>query len=77
MTDDEYNKFQQMFNSAPYNITYNVSMPYPGWPKEQSVRTTQEELDLLDSIDEDVQNMLTYPEAQSIIAKIMKQRSPK
>ena len=41
--------------------------------KEQKI---QEELALLDSIDEKVQNQLTYPEAQRIIADIMMKRKP-
>jgi len=41
--------------------------------KEQKIL---EELALLDSIDEKVQNQLTYPEAQCIIADIMMKRKP-
>lgn len=36
--------------------------------------SVKEEIDRLDETEETVQNMLTYPEAQSIIADIMKQR---
>lgn len=38
--------------------------------------TLEEEIDALDKVDEVVQNMLTYPEAQCIIADIMMQRKP-
>jgi hypothetical protein len=51
-------------------MNYSFSMPYPGWPKEQAVWSIQKELSLLDSIDKSVQNMLTYPEAESILNKI-------
>lgn len=34
------------------------------------------EIDRLDETDENVQNMLTYPEAQRIIADIMMKRKP-
>lgn len=34
---------------------------------------TEKELALLDSIDEDVRNMLTFPEAEAIINKIKKE----
>jgi hypothetical protein len=53
-----------------WSMNYSFSMPYPGWPKEQAVWSIRKELSLLDSIDKSVQNMLTYPEAESILNKI-------
>ena len=40
--------------------------------KEQSV-TVSNELARLDHLEEEVQNMLTYPEAEAIITKIIKE----
>jgi hypothetical protein len=50
-------------------------------PKEQSERTTQEEQEItvsnelsrLDFLEEEVQSMLTYPDAECIINKITKE----
>tara|TARA_X000000950_G_C13532277_1_gene504116 strand:+ start:230 stop:445 length:216 start_codon:yes stop_codon:yes gene_type:complete len=50
-------------------------------PKEQSERTTQEEQEItvsnelarLDFLEDEVQSMLTYPQAEAIINKITKE----
>ena len=50
-------------------------------PKEQSERTTQEEQEItvsnelarLDFLEDEVQSMLTYPDAEAIINKITKE----
>jgi hypothetical protein len=64
--------FNRRLNSMPLNVSYSFSMPYPGWPKEQSDQTTQKEMEIIVSADEMVDKMLTYPEAEAIINKIRK-----
>jgi hypothetical protein len=43
--------------------------------KNSQEDATLKEMSLLDSIDENVQNMLTYPEAESILNKIKKKEN--
>ena len=43
------------------------------YQKMQEEETTAKEMALLASIDEEVQNMLTYPDAEAIINKIRKE----
>tara|TARA_B110000090_G_scaffold192438_1_gene225838 strand:+ start:997 stop:1299 length:303 start_codon:yes stop_codon:yes gene_type:complete len=67
-------------------ISYSWTQPYPSMegffvPKELFERTTQEEQEItvsnelarLDHLEEEVQSMLTYPDAEAIINKITKE----
>jgi len=67
-------------------INYSWTQPYPSMegffvPKELFERTTQEEQEItvsnelarLDHLEEEVQSMLTYPDAEAIINKITKE----
>ena len=74
-------------NTTPINgINYSWTQPYPSMegffvPKELFERTTQEEQEItvsnelarLDHLEEEVQSMLTYPDAEAIINKITKE----
>jgi len=56
-----------------YTINYTWTQPYPSMNREVYVPQeilVQRELDLLDEIDERVQKMLTYPDAERIICKL-------
>lgn len=63
---DEYSKWSYSF-SQPYNVSMN---PMYGMGKMIGVA---QELKRLDEIDQIVQNMLTYPDAEVIMNKIRQQ----
>ncbi len=74
-------------NTTPISSMFvQWSQPYVNMqgffvPKEQSERTTQEEQEItvsnelarLDFLEDEVQSMLTYPQAEAIINKITKE----
>ena len=74
-------------NTTPISSMFvQWSQPYVNMqgffvPKEQSERTTQEEQEItvsnelarLDFLEDEVQSMLTYPQAEAIIIKITKE----
>tara|TARA_B100000900_G_C20594052_1_gene722656 strand:+ start:1106 stop:1348 length:243 start_codon:yes stop_codon:yes gene_type:complete len=61
-----YVSMEEFFNSKPVRELAQ---------KNSQEDATLKEISLLDSIDENVQNMLTYPEAESILNKIMKKEN--
>ena len=50
-----------------WSIKYSWTQPYTGW---KSANTIHDEIIRLDAIDNIVQHMLTYPDAERILNKI-------
>ena len=58
--------------------SYKFTQPYPSFFTQEmkdliQERKVEDEIDALDKTDEAIQNMLTYPDAEAILNKIMKE----
>lgn len=56
-------------NPAKWTMSYSYSQPYANW--NQPTSSVEKELAVLDAIDNIVQHMLTYPDAEAIIKTVM------
>ena len=54
-------------NPAKWSMNYSFTQPYTGW---KSANKIYDEIIRLDAIDNIVQHMLTYPDAERILNKI-------
>ena len=55
-------------NPAKWSMNYSFTQPYTGW---KSANKIHDEIIRLDAIDNIVQHMLTYPDAEAIIKTVM------
>ena len=58
--------------------SFSFTQPYPSFFTQEmkdliNERRVEDEIDALDRTDEVIQNMLTYPDAEAILNKIMKE----
>lgn len=58
-------------NPAKWTMSYSYSQPYTAWNHPAS--SVEKEIAVLDAIDNIVQHMLTYPEAEAILNTVMNQ----
>ena len=65
--------YVNMEGFGSFNDAYKGLSSGDIYQKMQEEQATQKEMALLASIDEEVQNMLTYPDAEAILNKIKKE----
>lgn len=62
-------KSKKMMSDSRFNISYSWTQPYAGWTKPVNT-----EMAVIEAVDNIVNSMTSYPEAEKLLAKIF---SPK